>query len=362
MKSNKLTVIQNYKAKTHILPILELEEAGEIEIEEELHLDIIHQLGRAILGQESIKNPLKNTVTLFKSLFWKDRNIYMSRYAYDIKSIPYIDRLEENNTIIQDTSWPHWDDERPLKPIYLDFQKEWWHDHIRSTTMVSVTKYGANRLMDIGAEAYYIPHSVDTEVYRPKETAKEGPLRVLFVGKLSRRKGTDTLIEVIKQGDNDGYEYHFVGDGPLEEQVKDLAKNSPVYHHGYIDNEDDLAACYRESDVLVLPSKKSRPGENFYPWEELFGIVIIEAFASGLPVISTTNVGPRDIIEDGVTGYLISDHSPSQLEDALDRCQSDKSKIAEMGKNAREEAINNYDIKINMNRWLHLMQNKFISD
>ncbi|PLM51431.1 hypothetical protein CWN34_29225, partial [Klebsiella pneumoniae] len=80
-----------------------------------------------------------------------------------------------------------------------------------------------------------------------------------------------------------------------------LGQLDNVNFMGHISDKSKLAAIFKEHDVLVLPSKK------IDGWEELFGLVIIEAMACGLVVIASNHIGPRGIIDDGKNGFLISD-------------------------------------------------------
>jgi glycosyltransferase involved in cell wall biosynthesis len=355
----EISVIQNFEAEGHITGLRYLEHKGDIEIQNIIHLDILHQLGRAILRDGDFITPYINIKLILMSLFWNDKNIYISRYAYDFVSIPYLTILKKRNSLVQNTSWPHWNSNRPPKRIYFHWQKEWWHNHVQSIPMVSVTKYGAQELKQLGADVCYIPHGVNTTKFNPLEQGTDGTLRVLFVGRHQKRKGVDTIMSVIRQVQNENIEFHFVGSGPLTSQVKKSSSKLPIVHHGYVSDKDQLASIYRKSDVLLLPSKRTRPGEPHYPWEELFGIVIIEAYASGLPVISTQNVGPRDIIDQGETGFLVDERDPKAIVNKINRINSDRDMLKDMKFNARNKAVNEYSIQVVSKKWLNVLYRCF---
>ena len=89
--------------------------------------------------------------------------------------------------------------------------------------------------------------------------------------------------------------------------------------------DDDLADYYRASDVFVLPSAS---GEGF-------PMVVLEAFASGVPVVATTAGGQVDVVREGQTGMLVSPNSPRELADAIERGALGRQRTLQMGAEAR---------------------------
>ncbi|KAK9897518.1 glycosyltransferase family 4 protein [Cystobasidium minutum MCA 4210] len=125
---------------------------------------------------------------------------------------------------------------------------------------------------------------------------------ITYVGRLSSEKNIDLLInsfirlnEVLQASKTDGppCQLVLVGDGParsrLEEQTKDLDVTFMGYQKG-----QDLAACYASSDIFAFPSHS-----------ETFGNVVLEAMASGLPVVGLKAEGVCDLVESGKTGFLL---------------------------------------------------------
>lgn len=146
---------------------------------------------------------------------------------------------------------------------------------------------------------YLIPNGVDTEKFQRRNLMKrQKPFRILFVGRLTSHKGIDILCESIKMINRDkvfleNVAFVIVGSGPMEPIVRRLSEQYPnVKYLGYL--EEGLPKIYRECDLLVMPSHR-----------ETFPLVLLEAQASGLPVIAFDVIGPRNILIDGVTGTLI---------------------------------------------------------
>ena len=109
--------------------------------------------------------------------------------------------------------------------------------------------------------------------------------RLLSVGRLSKEKGLDDLIQF-----QEDYDLIIVGDGPYRAELE--RKLPKAEFLGYLHGQD-LVNQYALADVFVFPSVT-----------DTFGVVIIEALAQGCPVAAYPVAGPIDIIKNGVTGYL----------------------------------------------------------
>lgn len=130
--------------------------------------------------------------------------------------------------------------------------------------------------------------------------------KVLFVGRLAWQKGVHILcptIAMMNSGNKDrNIEFRLIGSGPLEGLVKEVAtKFKNVKHLGYVaDNE--LLEEYKGANVLVMPSK-----------EEGFSLTILEAAASGLPIVASDISGLREVIRNGSNGILVPPLNPDAL-------------------------------------------------
>jgi len=118
----------------------------------------------------------------------------------------------------------------------------------------------------------------------------EAPL-LLSVGRLGSEKNLDFLKGVLERVP--GARLAFVGDGPAREQLKEHFKDTNTVFAGMLHGED-LSAAYASADVFVMPSES-----------ETLGFVVLEAMASGVPVVAVRAGGIPDILtKQGVTGYL----------------------------------------------------------
>eukprot|EP00775_Hariotina_reticulata_P006991 gene6991-7205_t len=144
---------------------------------------------------------------------------------------------------------------------------------------------------------------VDTDVFNPKHKSAamrarmtdghpEAPLLV-YVGRLGAEKNTEALKDILQQVP--GARLALVGDGPQRQELEQLFKGLPVKFMGMMKGQE-LSEAYASADVFVMPSET-----------ETLGFVVLEAMASGVPVVAVAAGGLTDIIsQDGNTGLLYS--------------------------------------------------------
>lgn len=144
---------------------------------------------------------------------------------------------------------------------------------------------------------------VDTQTFRPdrrdpliwSSLGVAQPLRLLYAGRLSAEKNLDLLAESFAHvaARRSDVALVFAGEGPAEPALRRKLAGLPVYFLGALD-DDRLATLYASADLLVFPSA-----------HETLGQVVLEAQASGLPVIVSSIGGPRELVEPGVTGLVL---------------------------------------------------------
>lgn len=151
-----------------------------------------------------------------------------------------------------------------------------------------------------------------------------------------RYKGMDTLITALPRLLTTWPELQLVlaGSGDDRAWLEDFAEKNGVERHVHflsgLTNEQ-LAACYKACEVFALPSR----GEGF-------GLVYLEAMACGKPVIGGTHGGAPELIQDGVTGYLVPHGDPIQLATALQTLLADPQHAREMGVRGRQTVDHEY--------------------
>jgi colanic acid/amylovoran biosynthesis glycosyltransferase len=121
---------------------------------------------------------------------------------------------------------------------------------------------------------------------------REGPFKILFVGRLARIKGVETLLRAIPLIGRP-VELTLVGDGPLRPELERLAEGLPVRFAGEV-AFGEVGRFLASSQVLVLPSLS-----------ENLPNVVLEALAAGLPVVASRVGAVPELIQDGVNGYIV---------------------------------------------------------
>lgn len=169
---------------------------------------------------------------------------------------------------------------------------------------------------------------VNLEDYPYQPYPQEGPVRFLFVGRVMHEKGVDELFAAakrMKQEYGDGVEFHFVGS--FEESYKsvmdELEKAGVVKYHGY---QSDMKPFYAMANCIVLPS-----------YHEGMSNVLLEAAASGRPLITSDIPGCREAVENNASGYLCPAKDVDALYNAMQRFVGlPESWRSEMGRCGRE--------------------------
>ena len=176
--------------------------------------------------------------------------------------------------------------------------------------------------------------SIVTPEFSEQRAHEAGPLRLVFVGNITRRKGLLVLLEALLQLPAGMCQLTVVGDVNVDAQYM-----RGVYHLLMVTNligvnlvgavqDDELATILARSHVLVVPAEY-----------EGFGIAYLEGMSFGLPAIGTTSGGAKEIIVDGVNGYLVPPNGPAVVAQCLINLASNRSKLAQMSLAARERFL-----------------------
>ncbi len=177
-----------------------------------------------------------------------------------------------------------------------------------------------------------IPNGVDVELFAEAEPAPlPGGRRILFVNRLDPRKGFRVMVEAFRRLVADRPEALLVvaGDGAERTVVRDLAieVRARVVMLGSVAH-GDLPPFHAACEVFCAPATG----------RESFGIVLVEAMAAGLPVVASDIAGYREVVRDGVEGFLVPPREPGAVTEALARILDDPDYGRVLGKAGRERA------------------------
>jgi len=295
---------------------------------------------------------LKNILFRIGLPFLKNKIIILGVAPYDIR-FPFYALLSINNKLIYHSSWPYWwGKSYPRKYFFLD-------PFIKNMFSYSLNKFSIEIVGVIpeveetikpnlqSNKVSVIPHCINPDVfYNNFDEKNDSRKHLLFVGRIQKEKGIYKIISIIKSANEKEFFFHIVGNGILYDYLcKELSGFTNVKIYGKVLDKVKLASIFRKCDVLLLPSEKSKK------WEELFGVVIIEAMASGLVVFASDHVGPRNIIKNGVNG-VIYDYSRNNEDFFVELKKYDLERVS----SAAIKTSQNYSIKYISKLWMKVFE------
>ncbi len=239
-----------------------------------------------------------------------------------------------NRDMVFMTSWPYWDGSRYVHKGF----KVFWKYFLKGVEVVTISETAKNNLKSFTTKSVQIPHSVDLDTF---QVGRKQGFKVLFVGRLIEEKGLKDIVKFAKKLKD--VEFVFVGGGPLASYFESLDMDN-VSYLGVVRDRKKLARIFSSASVFVL---------NSYAvdgWEELYGIVLLEALAAGTMVIGSDCVGPKEIISSEY-GILVKQKSYSQLLKAVKWCRDNPKKVKAMGKKGRKFVESKYDVEDLAEKW-----------
>lgn len=217
-----------------------------------------------------------------------------------------------------------------------------------ASVVIAVSSYTKERVVDIGVDPNHIrvvnngvtPERFETTDPHPIAARTDGPI-LLTVARLDPRKGHDTILKSLPSllDSYPSLTYVVAGDGPQRANLETLATKigvtDAVDFLGYVP-DDELPSLYNTADVFAMPNR--REGTSV----EGFGIVFLEANATGTPVVGGRHGGVTDAVVDGETGYLVDPTDPGAVADAINRLLADDDLRRALGEAGRERVLDSY--------------------
>ncbi len=190
-----------------------------------------------------------------------------------------------------------------------------------------------------------IPNGVDTNQFQPSISC-DNRNTITVVGRLDHMKGVHILLAACLKLKEHGLNppVSIVGDGPEKGALTSLAMRSGIgdmiTFHGEV---SDVRPILQKTAVFVLPSLS-----------EGLSNVLLEAMASGLPVIATRVGGNPDLIRDGETGILVDAENAEQLAEAIKNVLGDKNRAQQLGEKARKTVEEMFSLPAIANQYISL--------
>jgi colanic acid/amylovoran biosynthesis glycosyltransferase len=232
----------------------------------------------------------------------------------------------------------------------------------RGDLFLCVSEHIKRKLVRLGCdERKIVVHrsGVDLKEYcQPDRAAKNrDKVTILTIARLIEKKGVEYGIRGLARvrAEHPEVRYQIAGDGPLREKLENLVHELKLDDHVQFlgwKSQAEIAELLQSADILLCPSVTPQDGD-----EEGIPGVIMEAFAHGLPVIGTTHGGIREIVYDGVSGYLVPERRVDVLAEKLRRLIESSGLRAAMGQEGRRFVREHYDIEKLNDRLSELYQN-----
>ncbi|MGI8553777.1 MAG: glycosyltransferase family 4 protein [Dehalococcoidia bacterium] len=209
---------------------------------------------------------------------------------------------------------------------------------------LTVSAYSALELQAPPERTQVIYGGADPRRFYPDETIRRNG--VLFVGRLTPHKGVDRLLAALPQGarlriaGSSGHDRKPPErDYPL--LLRRLAAGREVEFLGAVP-DSLLPDLYRHASVLVLPSVERTCYGRSIRVSELLGLVVLEAMASGTPVICSRLGGLPEVVQDGITGFLVEPGNIEELRERIAELVGNPALASRLGNNARDLALDRF--------------------
>jgi glycosyltransferase involved in cell wall biosynthesis len=209
---------------------------------------------------------------------------------------------------------------------------------------LTVSAYSARELAAPASRTRVVYGGADPARFSPDPaTTRRG---VLFVGRLTPHKGVDRLLEALPEK----AVLRVVGSAghdpdPPEREYPELLRGLAAQRHAEflgVVPDRDLPSLYRNAQVLALPSVHRTCFGREIRVSELLGLAAIEAMASGTPVVASSLGGLPEVVEHGVTGFLVEPGNVAELRGRLAQVLADRRLAERLGRNARERFLEKF--------------------
>ena len=212
-----------------------------------------------------------------------------------------------------------------------------------------LTKFYSEKLKDKKVKCVYIPNSIN---FFPQEKAKLETENLISIGRLSHEKGYLDLIDIFKELHQKypDSKLNIIGDGPdrkkIEKKIRDNKLEDYIILHGFQEKEY-INKYLEKSSVYIMTS-----------YTESFGLVLLEAFAYGIPCVAYSSAeGANEIISDNWDGYLIKDRDKNKMIKRVCELLSNRNRRLIMGANGIKKA-QEFNTQKTKQKWIEIINRK----
>ena len=262
MTTKKLRIIHETNPKKYFPALYNLEENGLIKIVGQHRYSVLKEWLRAGLKDKTpllqrTKNSIQDLIFRSKILFIKNEIIVIGFAPWDWRILIY-SYLTKKNKVLYHTSWHDWSEyNTPRQPKFKFLRKflikKWLKFlHAENSTIISVTSAVSESLKNnIGLESKIIPHAVPQCFFNKalkREKNKNKPLRIIFVGEISEKKGIEDIIKIAEYFTTDDIKVTVVGDGSMAHVLNKSGEK--ISYLGKITERKELAEVMAQNDIF----------------------------------------------------------------------------------------------------------------
>ncbi|MCC0177748.1 glycosyltransferase [Waterburya agarophytonicola K14] len=248
---------------------------------------------------------------------------------------------------------------------YLKIHGDRIYDYLfeRGDLFQPISQHWSKKLIALGCnpDKIVIHHmGIDCDKFMPPQDKNTDPEEILIVSiaRLVEKKGLSygiqAIAQLILQYPQLKLQYHLVGDGVLKQeltkQIEQLKMKDRVKLLGW-KKQQEVRAIIDRADIVLAPSVTSQEGDC-----EGIPVSLMEAMAQAIPVVSTYHSGIPELVEDGVTGYLVPEKEVDSLQDKLDNLTNNFDLRQKMGRGGRAKVMQEFNIALLCDRLSQIYQ------
>ena len=237
---------------------------------------------------------------------------------------------------------------------YLQRHGDRIYDYLfkRGDLFQPISHHWKKKLIELGCNPNKIvvhQMGIDVDKFPPsKGKSADSKLIIVSIARLVEKKGLSYGIEAVGQlltkHPQLNLEYRIIGDGilkqTLERQIAKLELTEQVKLLGWKERSQ-IQAIITEADIVLAPSVTSPKGDC-----EGIPVSLMETMSQGIPVVSTYHSGIPELVEDGVTGYLVAEKDVTSLSEKLEHLVDNPSLRQQMGRLGRDKVVKDYNIEL----------------
>lgn len=225
-----------------------------------------------------------------------------------------------------------------------------------ASQIIAISEYNKKMVLEmcpgVSKDLIAVIHcGINVELFAPPDRSNhKGALSILSVGSLIPKKGHDYLISACQQLQAKGIDFRcmIIGGGPREEALKQLVRDCDLEDRVVLAGtrrREEVLDAYQCSDLFILASVVAKSGDR-----DGIPVVIMEAMAMNLPVISTKVSGIPELVRHEQTGWLVPERDAAAIADAVARLADDEVLRTRLGRNGRTLIEQAFEIKGNVSQ------------